>query len=132
MRSVFISILCTLTLCLLLTETKMTYKSVSFYTQAHQDDWQLFRGEQVWEDINTVGNKVVFIYATAGDAGQKDGWWEAREKGALASVRKILNAPSPLTTKVKYINRHPIVLYSCGNTESYFMRLPDGYVGNGF
>lgn len=51
---------------------------VGCYVAAHQDDWQLFRGEQAWADLNTAGVRVVFVHTTAGDAGATNGWWEAR------------------------------------------------------
>lgn len=104
-----------------------------FYVQAHQDDWQLFRGQQAWNDVKEAN--VVFIYMTAGDAGTTlaDNWWPTREKGAMASVGVILGAypgalPNPETVTV---NGHQITCYSWDNTKSYFMRLPDGMRGNG-
>ena len=65
------------------------YTSLAFYVTAHEDDWELFRGEQAYRDLATPTKKVVFIYVTAGDAGQTNGWWEAREQGALAAVREL-------------------------------------------
>ena len=65
------------------TDTTKHYSSLAFYVTAHQDDWELFRGQQAYKDLATSTNKVVFIYVTAGDAGRTNGWWEARERGAL-------------------------------------------------
>ena len=95
-----------------------------FYTQAHPDDWQLFRGEQVWKDISDSSKKVVFIYTTSGDAGQTNGWWQAREAGAMASV-KVVRPDDKITEDTKMANNHPIQTYTCGNTISYFMRIPE-------
>src|SRR5438105_4373860 len=108
--------------------------ALCFYVCAHADDWQFFRGEQAYDDINTPNVKVVFIYTDAGDAGRIDGYWEAREQGALASVRRAVAAisPEPLTTRMVTFNGHPIVQYTCGNTVSYFLRLPDGFLGKGY
>jgi hypothetical protein len=98
--------------------------SVAFYVVAHQDDWQLFRGQQAWIDIET-GAQIVFVYLTAGDAGRTNGWWEAREVGALESCRLVTGA-APLLRRVLTFNNHPIAICDCSNTTSYFMRLPDG------
>jgi GlcNAc-PI de-N-acetylase len=98
---------------------------VAFYITAHQDDWQFFRGEQAFADLNTPDARIIFVYTTAGDAAKTDGWWEAREEGAIASVRRAI-AKSPLTISIEKINNHPVTTYSCGNSISYFMRLPDG------
>lgn len=100
---------------------------VTFYVSAHQDDWQLFRGEHAFVDLNTLNTKTVFIYTTAGDNGRTDGWWQSREQGAIASIRHAI-APSALSvsTDLKKVNGHPITTYSCGNTISYYLRLPDG------
>ena len=108
------------------------YTSLVFYVTAHEDDWQLFRGQQAYNDLVTPTKKVVFIYMTAGDAGQTNGWWEARERGALAAVREALPV-APMTTSIASFNRHPILRYACRNSVSYFFRLPDGNDdGNGF
>ena len=110
----------------------MTYDRVAFYVTAHQDDWELFRGEQAFADLKMLNTKIVFVFTTAGDAGQTDGWWEAREQGALAAVRAALPA-SPLTIYIANIAGHPIIKYSCANSVVYCMRLPDGNIdGVGF
>jgi hypothetical protein len=102
-----------------------TFTSISFYVGGHQDDWELFRGNAAAKDLSNPAAKAVFIYATAGDAGRTDGWWEARERGAVAAVRKAIG-PAPLIVDVARFNDHPVVRYSSGNSTSYFLRLPDG------
>jgi GlcNAc-PI de-N-acetylase len=104
---------------------RATFTSLAFYVGAHQDDWLLFRGNAASRDLANASGKVVFVYATAGDAGQTNGWWEARERGAVAAVRRGVGA-APLTIDVARVNGHPIVRYTCGNSVSYFLRLPDG------
>lgn len=101
--------------------------AVTFYVSAHPDDWLLFRGEQAFVDLNTPNTRVVFIYTTSGDGGRTDGWWEAREQGAIESIRTAI-APSArfISTSIEKISGHPITTYSCGNSISYCMRLPDG------
>jgi hypothetical protein len=103
---------------------------IVFYLAAHQDDWELFRGEQAFADLQTPNLKVVFIYTTAGDAGRTDGWWEAREQGAVAAVRSAL-PKSPLKIEVAAFRSHPILRYTCGSSASYFLRLPDGDIRTG-
>lgn len=104
---------------------RTAFTSLSFYVGGHQDDWQLFRGNLAYNDLSKAGSKVVFIYATAGDGGRADGWWEARERGAVASARKAVG-PAPLTVDVGSFNDHPVVRYTSANSVSYFLRLPDG------
>ena len=111
-------------------QSRMAFTELSFYVGAHGDDWQLFRGNAAYDDLAKPMNKVVFIYATAGDAGRTDGWWEARERGAVAAVRKGVG-PAPLTITVLRFNDHPILRYVAGNSVSYFLRLPDGQYGSG-
>lgn len=103
----------------------MSYNAIAFYITAHEDDWELFRGEVAYSDANNPVNKIVFIHTTAGDAGETDGWWEAREGGAVAAVRSALS-PHPLTTHVATVRCHPVQRYVCRNTVIYFLRLPDG------
>src|SRR5262249_22378687 len=91
------------------------FTALSFYVWGHQDDWQLFQGNVAHSDLAKTDTRVVFIYATAGDAGRTDGWWEARERGAVASVRKAVG-PSPLTVDVARFNDHPIQRYTCRNS----------------
>lgn len=103
----------------------MGARTVAFYISPHQDDWQFFRGEQAYIDLNAPNCKVVFVYITAGDNGWTNGYWEAREKGALASIRTAIQ-PAPLTTEVRSISGHPITVFECGSSVSYCLRLPDG------
>lgn len=107
-----------------------TVSALSFYVGGHQDDWQLFRGNAAYQDLKSPNARVVFVYATAGDAGNTKGWWEARERGAVAAVRKAVG-PVPLTIDIAPFRGHPIVRYASGNSASYFLRLPDGQFGSG-
>lgn len=104
-------------------DANVNYTGCSFYVQAYLDDWQLFRGDIGWGDVCNPSNKVIFIYVTSGDDGCKNGLWESKERGAIASVRRIL--PSvPCTQDIINIYNHPIIRYSCLNTKNYFLRLP--------
>ena len=71
-------------------------------------------------------SRVIFIYITAGDAGRSDGWWEARERAALAASYHIPCAQAPGLREISYIHGHPITKYVQKNSVSYCMRLPDG------
>src|SRR5436305_5546939 len=115
----------------------MAYAALAFYITAHEDDWELFRGELAYADSHSSADKIVFIHTTAGDGGLADGWWEAREMGAVAAVRSALD-PAPLTIHVQSFTGHPLQRYVCGNPVIYCIRLPDGnaqgtgYPGTGF
>ena len=106
-------------------QTAQEYQALTFYVGAHQDDWELFHGNAAMNDIATSDKRVVFIYASAGDAGRTDGWWEARERGAVAAVRSAIGA-APLTMDYVRANGHPVLRYRTRNSASYFLRLPDG------
>jgi GlcNAc-PI de-N-acetylase len=97
---------------------------IAVYIAAHQDDWQLFRGNWAWNDVQS-GAKVVFIYVTAGDGGQGEKQWKAREAAAMASVEMITGQPAAPPTQENF-NGRPITCYVSALTRSYFLRLPDG------
>ncbi len=112
------------------------FSGVAFYVSAHQDDWQLFRGEVGFDDIGNTDAKIVFVFATAGDAGeafeQDAGWWEARESGAIMAVRRAMGDRAPVAYAVAAPpcpSPHPIHRYTCRNVVLYFLRLPDGSPG---
>lgn len=96
---------------------------------AHQDDWQLFMGDVVAQSIRT-GTPVTFIYLTAGDDGRDSAYWNTRERAALRSTRVavgVLSTGSDTTgcTSVSVLE-HEIRECVVGNTQSFFLRLPDG------
>ncbi|CAK5206281.1 unnamed protein product, partial [Aphanomyces euteiches] len=70
--------------------------------------------------------KVVFIYATAGDANRTDGWWQAREVGTLASSKFFVDdfgyyASDRKDESIK-IQGRSVQRVTMGNFVSYFMR----------
>jgi len=106
-----------------------------FYIIAHADDWQLFMNPDAFSDMNTAGNKVVFIVTTAGDAGTSECFWRAREAGMKESIKFCLSPFSTIVSecRLKEINgvRFNVELFN--NVSCYFLRLPDGGLdGNGF
>jgi hypothetical protein len=98
---------------------------VSFFVGAHADDWQLFAGNMVRDDVHVSKARVVLVYITAGDAGNTDGWWEARELGSIASTVLLCGHPSEAESRPIFEGR-PITRRIIGRTSSYFLRLPDG------
>ena len=96
---------------------------------AHQDDWQLFMGDVVMR-VAGSGNQVVFIYLTAGDDGRDSLYWTTRERGALESTRVAVRSAARDSAadqcSVVRVSEHPIRRCAIANTESYFLRLPDG------
>ncbi|HYS68969.1 MAG TPA: PIG-L family deacetylase [Gemmatimonadaceae bacterium] len=106
------------------------------YIVAHQDDWQLFMGDVAVERFRK-GAPATFIYLTAGDDGRDSVYWQTRERAALASVRvasgtAIARSDSTQCRPV-VVMKHTMRRCVLGNTESYFLRLPDGQRnGSGF
>ena len=98
---------------------------VEYFVQAHQDDWQLFLGDRAAGAAPTAA-KVVFIYTTAGNAGSTtDGYWQARERAAQASIDSMTPAAT-WTCASQTVNGHVIQRCAKGTVVSYYLRLPDG------
>jgi len=93
-------------------------------------------GDVAVEGFRT-GAPAIFIYLTAGDDGRDSVYWQTRERAALASVRiagqtAIVRADST-ECKPVVVMKHTMRRCVLGNTESYFLRLPDGQRnGSGF
>jgi hypothetical protein len=104
--------------------------SVDAIIIAHQDDWQLFMGDVVAQRVR-AGHRVIFVYITAGDDGRDSAYWATRERGALQSTRIAAGAvaldSSPSECASVRVLDHSIRKCAVGNTESYFLRLPDGH-----
>ena len=102
---------------------------VRFYVHAHQDDWQFFMADQVLAHLPS-DVATVFIYTTAGDRGDEQKYWQARESGALASQILLADAarsaPSSLACGLVSLRQHSLQRCIYGATVAYFMRLPDG------
>ena len=100
---------------------------VVFYIGAHQDDWQLFMSPQAYYDLVADDTTVIFIYTTAGDAGEDPGWRRGRSAGAISSIqfakRLSLAAARPHPVDAQ---GHTIACYMIANTHSYYLDLPDG------
>ena len=94
---------------------------------AHQDDWQLFMGDVLTQRLRS-GNRGALVYLTAGDDGRDSTYWQTRERAAMQSTRIAAGLPvsQPLSCSMVEVREHSIRECSLGNTESYFLRLPDG------
>lgn len=96
---------------------------------AHEDDWQLFMGDIAARQIR-AGDSVSFIYLTAGDDGRDSLYWRTRERAALQSTRVAIGRDASDSTQLKCstmtVVHHAIRQCSVANTQSYFLRLPDG------
>jgi GlcNAc-PI de-N-acetylase len=99
------------------------------FVVAHEDDWQLFMGDVAAKQIG-AGHTVIFVYLTAGDDGRDSLYWQTRERAALQSTRVAIGPDAAdsgaircSTTKASERSIQKCVI---ANTESYFMRLPDG------
>jgi LmbE family N-acetylglucosaminyl deacetylase len=97
---------------------------------AHQDDWQLFMGDVIAQRVQ-AGHRVIFIYLTAGDDGRDSVYWITRERGALRSTRiaagVVAGDSSADQCPTVRALEHAIRKCTIANTESYFLRLPDGH-----
>jgi hypothetical protein len=99
------------------------------FVVAHEDDWQLFMGDVVAKRIR-AGHSATFVYLTAGDNGRDSLYWQTRERAALQSTR-VATGPAAadsnaISCSTREISEHTIQKCVIANTESYFMRLPDG------
>jgi hypothetical protein len=98
------------------------------YIVAHQDDWQIFMGDEIAKALS-AGGRATFIYITAGDDGRDSTYWLTREQAALESTRIASGAyarRSQTMCDTTRITAHVIRRCTLGRTTSYFLRLPDG------
>ena len=105
---------------------------MTIYVTAHQDDWMLFRGDHAAVHLDDPAKGLLFIHTTAGDAGESNGWWEARELATVMAVRRQLGNPALTMTRPR-IAGHGVQRYACGHAILYFLRCNDGgKQGEGF
>jgi len=99
------------------------------FVVAHEDDWQLFMGDAVAKRIR-AGHTAIFVYLTAGDDGRDSLYWLTREQAALQSTRVAIGPDAADSGTIRCstteMSEHTIRKCVVANTESYFMRLPDG------
>lgn len=105
--------------------------SVNLYIHAVAEDWQLFMGDRAVTSLQQ-GIKTVFVHLTAGDGGGTAAYWQARERGSLASVDSIIGAGA-WSCSATTINSHAIWRCAKSSAVSYYLRMPDGNLdGLGF
>lgn len=98
-----------------------------FYIGGHQDDWQLFMSPQGYTDLVADDTTVIFIYTTAGDAGEAPGWRRGRTAGAISSIQFARRLPlAPATPEPVAVNGHTLQRYVIANTRSYHFDVADG------
>lgn len=114
--------------------------TLSVFVVAHPDDWQLFMNPAAFHAMNEPHEKAVFVHVTAGDAGKGLGgeptpYYQAREEGAMRSIRFMANAlDAPAghgaDSKPEHVERagHKILRHTYANTAAYFLRLHDGFI----
>ncbi len=118
-------------------------QNLEVYVTAHPDDWQLFMNPNAFQSVKNQDNKVIFLHATAGDAGHGMGnnnYALAREEGSLRAIRFMCNSliegkgmGYEMNEQIEKIKGHPILKKSYENTIAYFLRIPDGnYYGPGY
>ncbi len=103
-----------------------SYRKVSFYFAAHEDDWQLFMNPTAFADVLEGDTKTVFVHLTAGDAwlgtgngGRRHPYYLARENGAESAIRFMADAtglPLDEAAGPMRFNDHPIHRVSYRNT----------------
>lgn len=103
---------------------EITAADVDVYIHGHPDDWQLFMGDRAYHSV-AGGRGVVFVYLSAGDAGNEDRYWQSREAGADASVDFVVPAGSRACAN-QTVAGHSIRRCTKGPTASWYLRLPDG------
>lgn len=111
------------------------YEKIAVYIVAHQDDWQLFMDPFISSDLLDPSCRTVIIHTTAGDAGEGKPFWQAREAGAISSLRFRLSGNSMINPKKRTVTIHDkrLVRTILNNTSVYFLRWPDGGMhGDGF
>ncbi len=118
--------------------------SVSIFTVAHEDDWQLFMMPDAFRAMDEPQEKAVFIHLTAGDAGkgvtgEPVPYYLAREEGALRAIRFLANAGdkpglgSAMHASEQIVSGHRLHRVIYANAVVYFLRLPDGFgAGTGY
>lgn len=97
---------------------------VKFYVHAHEDDWQLFMGNEAAAGLATVPN-IVFIYTSAGDFNRGVSYMQYREQASQLSMDTLLG-PGGWSCGSQLILNHSIHRCARGRAVAYYMRTPDG------
>lgn len=112
-------------------------RAVDAFVVAHADDWQLFMGD-VMVRARLAGAPTLVVILSAGDAGRATAFWQARERGALASMAaaRALAGQAPEGHRCedwRLDAEHLVRRCWTGDAATVFLRLPDGRPdGTGF
>jgi hypothetical protein len=103
--------------------------TIHFFIHGHEDDWAIFMSPAAYAAAQ-AGDPVVFIYGTAGDAGNPNAnYWQAREAAATASQSVLSGQPLAAASWAcaqQSVNGHQIQRCSYQNFTAWFMRGHDG------
>ncbi|RHY25966.1 hypothetical protein DYB32_007981 [Aphanomyces invadans] len=109
--------------------TMAKVSQVDFYITAHTDDHELFMSAPVYNSLKTSTTKSVFVYLSAGDGGQTNNWWQAREIGTVSATKTWINifgTYSPvMRNETVLLKGHNLVKVTVGNAVHYFLRLSE-------
>lgn len=99
----------------------------------HPDDWQIFMGHFAYDVITSKATQALIILVTAGDHGNDDAYWQAREAGSIASVRAaykldLWTASPQEVSSTTLVNGKNLSSVKIENTTMVFFRLPDGFL----
>jgi hypothetical protein len=93
---------------------RMAPTTTCFVVVAHQDDWQIFMGSDVYAHIRDPLCNVVIIVTTAGNGKHSDYHWKSRLSGAVLSICRALPSWSPYA-----LNDNNSATIPCGFAVSY-------------
>jgi hypothetical protein len=109
---------------------------VCFFVTAHQDDGVLFMNPDIYYRIRGAAgiprcDKTVFINVNLGSGGKVNfTYYHARELGLEDAIRFMVDGTSLLVSlppgKYVSVNGKNVYYHSYRNTETYFLRIPDG------
>jgi len=103
-------------------------------TAAHEDDSLLFMSPRLQSELDS-GRCVRTVFVTAGDAGRPAEYWEGREAGVEAAYAEMAGVANAWTTGSVVSDGHALrlrTLTADPRVSIVFMRLPDGFTGEGF
>lgn len=105
----------------------------ALHVVAHQDDDLLFQSPALLQEVR--GGCVRTVFLTAGDAGNEEWYWSARERGAQSAYAEMAGVADDWATSERTVAGRRVVertLVGRPDVSLLFLRLPDGlYAGTG-
>src|ERR1044072_981144 len=99
------------------------------YVVAHEGDSLLFQSPALLQGSQS-GHCVRSVFVTAGDAGEGQSYWGARERGAEAAYAQMAGVANQWSESTIVANGHPLVPKTLPGAPAIslaFLRLPDGF-----